>query len=182
MPIPPKMDQSQLNRLQILLEEIVKKMRGEMCMSDEAKDVYENWYYSNEKHIDLSNHDGFTAAATRMQIYLIKFGMITAIVDNLSCVIGAQHMNKAIQAVDWLLSGTEHIVKHEVSDTKYEKSMKRVLTMVKKAGGSIEWSTLLKNTHIKGKDLAEIVDTLETTKDLARSFEGSTTIVKVVGQ
>jgi hypothetical protein len=183
MPIPEALDPERLQGLKLLLIDIMKQFKGKkMVMTDSAKEMYCNWYKASEDEMDFDDEDnGFKASATRLQIYLIKFAMLIAINDDRSTFINDEHLLKAIRLVDWLKKQAHGIVK-VVSGGKVEKQFRRIIEVINKQGGSCSWRQLLQQTHIKTRDLMELITTMEERGDIKREMEkekGHGTVIKL---
>jgi len=187
MPIPPKLDEEKLRVLRVILEDLQKYYNEkEFSMSSEARELYINWFDASLSEIEIQKDDsGYCASATRMQVYLIKFAMINAIVDNHASIISGENMIKAIGLVDWLMIQTKSIIKTEISGNKYEKQLRSVRRVLERNGGECAWSRLLQNSNMKSKELMEIIMTLEERCEIERTFQGDNKhgcLVKLVGK
>jgi hypothetical protein len=174
MPIPPKLDEKKLFKLTVILKEREAYFKDKVfSLSPEAEETYINWFNSSTKAMEIDKDDSsYCASATRMQIYLIKFAMIAAIIDDHASIISYENILKAIKLVDWLTVQTRSIIKMEISGNKYEKQLRSVRRVIEKNGGSCDWSRLLQNSNMKSKELTEIVMTLEERCEIERVFQG----------
>lgn len=173
MPIPPKMNMMKLDNIVYKIKDLLMYMKDkEMTMTDEARDIYCNWYNASVLEIELENDNSmFSASATRMQIYLIKFAMLNAIIDDRSTIIDTPHMMKGIKSVDWLLKNAKKIIREDVTSNKFHGQTNKVKSTLTRLGGTCSWRTLLQNSHIKSKELMEVVLTMEESGELKRTME-----------
>lgn len=172
MALPPAMEESELNKLVIWIEDIVKNIKGKMSLSDEARKTYEEWFKKQCAFLDNEENQNFKSSAVRLQIYLLKFAMLNAIDSSRSIIIGEDHMLSAINIINWLSKNTENIIKSELSDTKFGKDLKRVISYLKTHdNGGMPYRNVLRQLDLPTYKFNEIIQTLNDREEIEVSYE-----------
>ena len=165
MSIPPRLEDSDINKLVVHLEDIVR-VRGEMSLSEEAHAIYDRWYHSKMGSLENEENKAYVSSMSRMAVNVIKFAMINAIIYNKTTIIQKEHLQSAIQTVNWLAKQMEIIIKEEVEDTYIGKLMKRVLKYLKEHNGEANSRDILRNMSIQSRPLTDVLENLQARGDI----------------
>jgi predicted transcriptional regulator len=74
--------------------------------------------------------------------------------------VGIEPMERAIYVVSWLADRLEELIGNEVTFTWFDKNKKKVLDLIRKNQDGIQRQDLTWHSHLKAKELNEIIDTL----------------------
>lgn len=172
MALPPEMDETELNKLVIWIEDTVKNVKGKMHFSDTARELYEQWYHKGSAKLERDENEIFKSSAARLQIYVIKFAMLNSAVFNRSTIIDEKCLQEAINNVEWLMRNVENIIKNELSDSNFSKLIKKMIRHIERSGnGGIDARSLLQKMDVKATYFKEILDTLLAREEIKIEVE-----------
>jgi hypothetical protein len=158
MPIPAPLEAKEITKLLSWLKDL-NSIEGELILSNEAKDVWIQWYNEQDAKIK-ETHPSLAAFMVRLQTYTIKIAMLNSLIIEKSLTISAQSMVKAIEIVEWLIAQIAKIMTNDISTTKFGKDLKRVLKAIKKNKEGVSYKNLMKNMELSARQTEEIVSTL----------------------
>jgi 5S rRNA maturation endonuclease (ribonuclease M5) len=159
---PPLANIEKKEALSYKLREI-SKLEGMIIFSSGVKSLYDNWYRKFEKRI-LSLDDLIQANLSRLMMYVLKIAVLEQISVSYNPLealnVGIEPMERAINVVSWLADRLEELIGNEVTFTWFDKNKKKVLDLIRKNQDGIQRQDLTWHSHLKAKELNEIIDTL----------------------
>lgn len=161
MPAPVIDDDSDLvglnDKIAAKLAEILKNNKGEMRLSIEARDIYDDFFHSDAE-FEKRQSEIYGSYQQRLFTLIMKIAMIYAAMRGYQIITG-DDIKYAIKAKLFfeknLYESYDSLVK-----TKDQETLEKILAMIKEAGGTIKKRTLGQNLHLKSKTLKEYIDTL----------------------
>ena len=142
-----------------LVEELgeLLSVEGEIKLSDKAKQIYEEFYYS-ENESKKRQSEIYGSFHTRLFTLIIKIAMIYCVMrkDN---IIDKKDMEYSIQ-LKLILEKYLYSVYDKLIKDKNQEILNKILNIIADNGGTIERSKLLRYTHMLKKDFNNFIETL----------------------
>ncbi|MCH7823390.1 MAG: DUF3987 domain-containing protein [Acidobacteria bacterium] len=136
-------------------------MEGEVRLADDARDYYERWIFNHEDELDGHEHAGMLSGFyTRYADYALKFAMLYAATADRSLIVSRERVIQAIELVEFLKATIRRLVTEDFTFSWYDKHRKRVLDQIRRSGGRMEYSPLLKNLHLPANQVGQILGTM----------------------
>ncbi len=165
LPIPPVPDPAVQSELVSQLEQI-SRVEGEVTLSQEAKEMYEDWYTQHktatEKEQDFERIAPFLS---RLETYLLKFAMLYQISEDHSCEIQVHNMKMARDLVEMLRVNIRCLLDTGLVFSQEERDVQKALKIIKQEPGIDRSSLLRKFRHGKMR-LDDAVATLVDREDI----------------
>lgn len=149
----------------------VAAMAGTFTLDSTAEQWYDAWYKSypkKQEHLALSHY------YERKPDHMIRLSMILAASEGKPMVLTQDLFERSLAIID-ITEETMPEAFQRVETTPLGKDHERVLYSIKRAGGSLARSDLLKRLYrygISGKRLDELVGTLNDAKIIAQQMIG----------
>jgi len=158
--IPISETASKKNSLLRWLNKIFK-YEGEMKIIN--KNIYEDWYHDISKSVmqhELS--DILSSYFVRLAVYTLKFAILLELSkSDCSNEISNESLSKAIKLSEFLFSKFQTLLNEELLSSKFSKVKERIFKFIKSSkDGRIKKSELLRKSHLRSKELKEILDNL----------------------
>lgn len=179
MPWQPPDDEIKREKLVEMLSEI-NNMHGEMTLTKEAKEFYEEWY----KTFEQSRRDDTSIVSPfypRLTEYAKKFAMLSAIDRARSFVILKEDIQFGCALANTCASEINKMRLHEMTNGWYEKERKKVEQFLIKERREVSREELCRATRIRARTLDEVLRDLEdsrmiTVKIIQRERDGTGSI------
>lgn len=139
----------------------IEQVNGQFIVTPQAFEWNESWYKNFRDY--LENHDADAPSLERKQIHMIKLAMILALSEGKPLEITPELLERAKVILDKQEEGLPEIARSLVA-TPMGREHLRILDQIKKAGGQILHSDLLRRNSPYGVDreaLEKITKTLE---------------------
>ncbi|MDA2927780.1 YfjI family protein [Acidobacteria bacterium AH-259-G07] len=174
IPITPPPDERVEEQLARQLTEL-SKISGIFGPTEEAKQVYTDWYLRNYTEPEKPGMDLLSAYWGRLESYVWKIAFIfEATADPDLESISADSVRLAISFVERLKKNLKPLIQNELQPNPLAKLLERVRRMIHKAGPSgIARKYLLKNSHLTSRHLDIVIKTLEETEEIVEEQEQS---------
>lgn len=136
------------------------QITGEMHLEKAGIRIYEDWYRKHEKDLEESDKKEILSGFySRLATYVLKLAMIFQLSYSKSIEIESETLMRACKLVDCLKGNLAKFIEEFIISSKV-KEMNNILRIVKEHPG-IDYSKLLRNSHLLAKELRPILDTLE---------------------
>lgn len=139
----------------------IEQVNGEFIVTDKAREWNSVWY--KKFRAWMKSHEEDAPSLQRKQAHMLKLAMILALSENRPMEITPELLERADKILDEQEKGLPEIARTLIA-TPMGRDHLRVLSQIKKAGGDISWSDLLRKNSPYGTDtdaLNKIVKTLE---------------------
>ena len=149
----------------------IAKMEGIFTLAPGAEAWYEDWYTNYPKEQD---HLALSHYYERKPDHLIRLGMILAASEGKPMLLTQDLFERALELIN-LTEETMPEAFQRVETTQLGKEHERLLYTLRKAGGSMSKSNLLKRLYrygISSRRLRELTQTLEEAKIVTLSMVG----------
>lgn len=149
----------------------IDAMQGEFVVTDDALAWTDVWYQGFRNYLEANESEA--AAIERKQIHMIKLAMILAVSEGLPHEITPALLERAKNIMDEQEKGLPELARSLIA-TPLGREHLRVLDHIRKAGGTIRHSDLLRKNSPYGinKDgLKMIADTLEESDQIEIFFD-----------
>lgn len=160
---------------------LLTKSHGELYFEPDVRRQYEAWY---EKH---SNRGGlpsrFLGSYHRMAVMAIKLAMIIECLESPATTktpISGESLLEATDCIDEASKLMCGLVEDNLAFTKYEKERALIIGIIKREGGTLDHSSLLKRSKMPGRQFNSIIDTMLECSELERSYVNTPTKKKTV--
>jgi hypothetical protein len=149
-----------------LVEELgeLLSVEGEIKLSEEAKQIYEEFYYS-ENESKKRQSEIYGSFHTRLFTLIIKIAMVYCVMRK-DKIIGKEDMEYAMQ-LKLILEKYLYSVYDKLIKDKNQETLNKILNIIADNGGIIERSKLLRYTHMLKKDFNNFIETLIERKSIA---------------
>ena len=147
-------------------------IKGEIKLSEEAKQIYEEFYYS-ENESKKRQSEIYGSFHTRLFTLVIKIAMIYCVMRK-DKVIGKEDMEYAIRLKS-ILEKYLYSVYDKLIKDKNQETLNKILNIIADNGGTIERSKLLRYTHMLKKDFNNFIETLIERRSVAVRVEKTKT-------
>jgi hypothetical protein len=149
----------------------IGRMQGNFSLAPEAEAWYENWYKNYPKEQD---HLALSHYYERKPDHLIRLGMILAASEGKPMVLTEELFERALALIN-ITEVSMPEAFQRVETTQLGKEHERLLYALRKAGGSMSKSNLLKRIYrygISSRRLRELTQTLEEAKIISVAMVG----------
>ncbi len=155
----------------IKLKELIE-IKGEIKLSQEAKERYEEFYYG-ESEIKKRQSEIYGSYHTRLYTIVIKVAMIYCVMRKDTTII-KEDIDYAIE-LKLILEKYLYAVYDKLIKDRNKEIMDKILNIISDNGGIIERSKLLRYTHMLKRDFDNFIDTLIERRSIASRTEKTKT-------
>ncbi len=157
-----------------LIEELreISEIEGEITLSEEAREIYEEFYHSTDESKKRQS-EIYGSFQTRLFTLVIKTAIIYCAMRR-DTVISKEDMEYAI-GLKLILEKYLYSVYDRLVKDKNQETLNRMLNIIKDNGGVIERSKLLRYTHLLKRDFDNFIETLIERKSVAVRIEKTKT-------
>lgn len=162
LPCPPKPNEEIESYLVTVLKEIYNGDFIGMNLSAEADKLYKDWYVESEKALKKEvNAELLAPFHVRLtEEYALKYAILYSVSENpTGAIITDKHLGLAINLVEYLKICLREMILKDFIFNDSTKNRLKVLKMIEE-NVSLSHAKLLRNSHLKAKELREIVETL----------------------
>jgi len=157
--IPPAPDPRRQNELVRRFQQILA-LHGPASL-DVIQSQYERWYLRLQAEV-YAHGDGETLAAFtgRLTVTALKLALLYHVAEEpVSLTVIPEALQRALALVGWLREAQAWLLAEGFAWSRWEKDRARVLRLIRQRRG-IGWSKLLRDSHLKARELREITETL----------------------
>ena len=157
----------------------LKKVKGAMSYTDEAKDAYHEWYQSK-----IATMTGAVASCcTRLASYAQKIALVFEAVTSGGPDISLQSCQMACKLSDQLKGDLIELLDGQMTFNPTDRLCNKFVKMLEDHGGEMSHSRALKNMHIPAKQFkADVITTLVERGDVVMSEVNTATKPQLVYQ
>jgi len=131
---------------------------------DRIREPYEKWYrrlvLEAQSKTGNSHAEALSAFSGRLTVTALKLALLYHVAEESSLSLSPEALERALSLVGWLQEAQAWLLEEGLAWSRWEKDKARVLRNIRQRPG-IPWSHLLRNSHLKPRDLKEITGTLE---------------------
>lgn len=141
----------------------------EIKLSPEAWEYYQAWQESREKELQDSSDDIELALWGRLSFYALKLSILFTIgrIDyKIGIDVSLDHIKEACRQVDAYFIPIGKIVVEEVAQEQSRNVQNKILGILRRKGGKIQWAILLQNLHLKVRDVEEAIGSLTQSEEV----------------
>lgn len=104
---------------------------------------------------------------SRAGLMVWKAAMLLHVSRNVEdLLLTTQELELAIKYVERVHAQAEKYLSEEVASDRWEVHRLKLLEVVKRGGGTVQWSKAMQNSHLSARDMREAVDTLSQSSRL----------------
>jgi hypothetical protein len=173
-PFPMRSEAIHENRLMLTLERM-KSMSGEVSFEPKAHQWYDGWYRERWKQHQSITEDDLLQCMGRGAVHLKKIATLIHLADHKDFQICI----RCLEAANTLLAYSEarlpRIIK-AVNTNQRSEETECVLSQLRKNGGAMDHSRLLRSLSSKGIDAARLkalLDTLKQSQEIRETQKGN---------
>ena len=139
------------------LSTIHRESVGRFTVTDDGREWYIRYYEKWKTKME----DGALAGGERQPDQVFKIGMLLAISERSGLILNSDTLSRALQIIEATSSGMEFAVK-AISNTAAGDQCENVVTAIRKQGGVMQHTALLKSLWRKmnAKEIQQAIDTL----------------------
>jgi len=142
-------------------------------LSPEAWSYFQGWQEARERNLQRQPDDIELALWGRLSFYALKLSMLFTVGRSdykEGTSVSLEHVREACRQVDEYFLPTGKIVAEEVALQESRNVQNRILGILKRKGGRIQRSELLRNLHLKVKEVEEALSALEESDEIERKI------------
>ena len=178
IPITPPRDQEEEKALAAQLLQL-HTLSGTWQPTRAAKEIYIDWY---EKHRNELTQEGMSLLSPyygRLEGYAWKIALIFEATAGPEFVesISADSTNLAIEFVERLKKDLKPLILQDFQPSAWAKKVNKIRALIERTG-VIGRSALLKNSHLRSKELNDVVRFLKETGELVEEEVNKSTVYK----
>jgi len=157
--------------------EMFKKEQIPFRLSEDALSFYNQWRNGHIERLQKSQDDD-AGAFDRLSIYALKIAILYTIADagfiesvkqrmyGAMVEINTDYLKEACRQVDEYFLPMSRIFADMVGKNENTNLIEKVLGIIRRAGGRITRVKLMKNAHVKRKDLDEALESLKESNEV----------------
>ncbi len=174
IPIVPERDKEAEEKLAIQLEQL-HRISNIFQPTGEAESVYSDWYGKHRGELKKPGMGLLSSYYGRLEGYVWKIALIFEATSNGDLkVISADSVHLAINFVERLKRDLKPLILEDFQPGYWAKRVQKVRVLIKSVGpNGIIRSSLLKNSHLKAKELTEVLNWLREAGEITWETTGT---------
>lgn len=162
IPRPPMADKDKVKAMHHWFTTF-SEIAGPFYLTNEANEVHDSWYHDMRKKVTGGRLDPFLG---RLQGYLLKFAMLLQININQKLKITGPVMEEAVKIAWWVYDSLRGLEAEDIVTTKSEKFINAVKKRLRKNGGVMTRSELIRATHMSAKRFNETLNDMKAREEI----------------
>jgi hypothetical protein len=138
-------------------------------LSPDAWEYYQAWQKARETELQDSLDSIELALWGRLSFYALKLAMLFTVARSdykEGTSISLEHIEEACRQVDEYFLPIGKLVAEEVAREEKNNLQNKILGVLGRHGGRVQWRPLLQNLHVKVKDVEEAIEALVASEEV----------------
>lgn len=132
-----------------------------------VRKMFNEWDHESRKRLREDCPPEFSGMRARAGLMVWKAAMLLHVSTNVDdLVLTEKDLANAIKYVERCHAMAEKYLSEEVATDRWEVHRLKLLEVIDRAGGTIQWSKAMQNSHLSSRDMREAVDTLRQSERL----------------
>lgn len=137
------------------------KVTGEVSFTA-VKPYLDGWIQEFEEEVNRAPDPRMMGFFSRAGLCILKLSMCFQASDSwpVSLTIGSEAAQKAVKLWEFLAGNIREVITEQITTTRAEQQIKMVTELIRGGGGTISYTTLLRQSRMLTRDVENILQTL----------------------
>jgi len=158
-----------LGRFSALHRLFSKSWERPICIDRDAMEYFQKWQLSTEEALMIEGDEVALALFGRLQVYALKLAVLFTVGRNgydVSDSVPIRYMREAVRQVSEYFLPVGRSVVREVGRDEQNNLQNKIIGTLERGGGKMSRRDLLRDLHVRLKDVAEALDALEESGEI----------------